>query len=82
MRSAPGSTSRGRTARRHTRYPRNMKFAHAMSNDVALHGPDLTVGCSVYTPDELGLVDRRTDTAPVAAWVAAAERRGPGGSEG
>jgi hypothetical protein len=56
----------------HTRFPRNMKFARAMSNGVALHCPDLTAGCALYTPDELGLVDADADTVPVLDAVAAA----------
>jgi hypothetical protein len=46
----------------HTRYPRNMKFARAMSNGVALHCPDLTAGTAVYTPDELEVDDPDADT--------------------
>jgi hypothetical protein len=47
----------------HTRYPRNMKFARAMSNGVALHCPDLTAGTAVYTPDELEADEPDADTA-------------------
>ena len=36
----------------HMKFPRNMKFARAMSNGVGLHCPDLTAGTPVYTPDE------------------------------
>ena len=38
----------------HMKFPRNMKFARAMTNGVGLHCPDLTAGTPVYTPDELG----------------------------
>src|SRR4051794_5265660 len=48
----------------HTRYPRNMKFARAMSNGVGLHCPDLTAGTPVYTPEELGVADHDADVAP------------------
>jgi hypothetical protein len=50
----------------HMKFPRNMKFARAMSNGVGLHCPDLTAGASVYTPDELGVDDPDADIAPVA----------------
>jgi hypothetical protein len=50
----------------HTKFPRNMKFARAMSNGVGLHCPDLTAGAPVYTPDELGVEDPDADIAPVA----------------
>src|SRR3954454_14494053 len=59
----------------HMRYPRNMKFARAMSNGVALHCPDLTAGTAVYTPDELEVEDPDADApaepvdAPVEADV-------------
>jgi hypothetical protein len=49
----------------HMKFPRNMKFARAMSNGVGLHCPDLTSGASVYTPDELGVEDPDADVAPV-----------------
>ncbi|MEA2250043.1 MAG: hypothetical protein QOG70_285 [Solirubrobacteraceae bacterium] len=49
----------------HTKFPRNMKFARAMSNGVGLHCPDLTAGTPVYTPDELGVEDPDADIAPV-----------------
>jgi hypothetical protein len=48
------------------KFPRNMKFARAMSNGVGLHCPDLTAGAPVYTPDELGVDDPDADIAPVA----------------
>src|SRR4051794_40931079 len=48
----------------HTRFPRNMKFARAMSNGVGLHCPDLTAGTPVYTPEELGVEDADADVAP------------------
>jgi hypothetical protein len=51
----------------HMRYPRNMKFARAMSNGVALHCPDLTAGTAVYTPDELEVDDPDADTPPAEA---------------
>jgi hypothetical protein len=54
----------------HTRYPRNMKFARAMSNGVALHCPDLTAGTAVYTPDELEVDDPDAD-APLEPAVEA-----------
>jgi len=54
------------TPSNHTRFPRNMKFARAMSNGVGLHCPDLTAGMPVYTPDELGSEDPDADVAPVA----------------
>jgi hypothetical protein len=50
----------------HTKFPRKMKFARAMSNGVGLHCPDLTAGAPVYTPDELGVDDPDADIAPVA----------------
>jgi hypothetical protein len=50
----------------HMKFPRNMKFARAMSNGVGLHCPDLTAGAPVYTPDELGVDDPDADIAPVA----------------
>jgi hypothetical protein len=49
----------------HMKFPRNMKFARAMSNGVGLHCPDLTAGAPVYTPDELGIDDPDSDVAPV-----------------
>jgi hypothetical protein len=49
----------------HMKFPRNMKFARAMSNGVGLHCPDLTAGAPVYTPDELGVEDPDADIAPV-----------------
>jgi hypothetical protein len=55
----------------HTRYPRNMKFARAMSNGVALHCPDLTAGTAVYTPDELEVDDPDADTPPAEPAVEA-----------
>ena len=45
-------------------FPRNMKFARAMSNGVGLHCPDLTAGTPVYTPDELGGEEPDGDVAP------------------
>src|SRR4029079_4829983 len=48
----------------HTRFPRNMKFARAMSNGVGLHCPDLTAGTPVYTPGELGVDDADADVVP------------------
>ena len=48
----------------HTKFPRNMKFARAMSNGVGLHCPDLTAGTPVYTPDELGVEDPDADVDP------------------
>jgi hypothetical protein len=50
----------------HMKFPRNMKFARAMSNGVGLHCPDLTAGAPVYTPDKLGIDDPDADVAPVA----------------
>jgi hypothetical protein len=49
----------------HTRYPRHMKFARAMSTGVGLHCPDLTAGVPVYTPGELE-ADPVAGSAPVA----------------
>jgi hypothetical protein len=49
----------------HMKFPRNMKFARAMSNGVGLHCPDLTAGAPVYTPDELGVDDPDADVAPI-----------------
>ena len=57
----------------HTKFPRNMKFARAMSNGVGLHCPDLTAGAPVYTPDELGVEDPDADIAPAAEEDAAGE---------
>jgi len=54
----------------HTKFPRNMKFARAMSNGVGLHCPDLTAGTPVYTPDELGLEDPDAHRAPEPAPLA------------
>jgi hypothetical protein len=51
----------------HTRFPRNMKFARAISNGVGLHCPDLTAGTPVYTPDELGAAEPDADVAPASA---------------
>jgi hypothetical protein len=74
----------------HTRFPRNMNFARAMSNGVGLHCPDLTAGTPVYTPDELGVSDADADvapdadavsSAPAAADPAAAAGAGDGGEE-
>ena len=48
----------------HIKFPRNMKFARAMSNGVGLHCPDLTAGTPVYTPDELGADDPDADVTP------------------
>ncbi len=50
----------------HMKFPRNMKFARAMSSGVGLHCPDLTAGTAIYTPDELGIEDPDADIAPVA----------------
>jgi hypothetical protein len=50
----------------HMKFPRNMKFARAMSNGVGRHCPYLTAGAAVYTPDELGVEDPDADVAPVA----------------
>src|SRR3954468_13175530 len=49
----------------HMKFPRNMKFARAMSNGVGLHCPDLTAGTPVYTPDELGADDPDADASPL-----------------
>ncbi|MEN3281380.1 MAG: hypothetical protein V7607_2520 [Solirubrobacteraceae bacterium] len=49
----------------HMKFPRNMKFARAMSNGVGLHCPDLTAGAPVYTADELGVEDPDADVTPV-----------------
>ena len=57
----------------HMKFPRNMKFARAMSNGVGLHCPDLTAGAPVYTPDELGVEDPDADIAPVVDGSAEAE---------
>ena len=57
----------------HMKFPRNMKFARAMSNGVGLHCPDHTAGAPVYTPDELGVEDPDADIAPVAEEDAAGE---------
>ena len=65
----------------HMKFPRNMKFARAMSNGVGLHCPDLTAGTPVYTPDELGLEDPDADVGPPPRSRRADERaggRGPG----
>jgi hypothetical protein len=53
----------------HTKFPRNMKFARAMSNGVGLHCPDLTAGASVYTPDELGAPEPEPDMPPDPAAI-------------
>lgn len=57
----------------HMKFPRNMKFARAMSNGVGLHCPDVTAGAPVYTPDELGAEDAEAAIAPVT--VAATRHR-------
>jgi hypothetical protein len=57
----------------HARFPRNMKFARAMSNGVGLHCPDLTAGTPVYTPDELGVDDPDADVSPDAHAAAEVE---------
>jgi len=57
----------------HMKFPRNMKFARAMSNGVGLHCPDLTAGAPVYTPDELGVEDLDADVAPAVDAGEAAE---------
>lgn len=36
------------------KFPRNMLFARAMSNGVRFFCPDIFLGATVYTPDELG----------------------------
>jgi hypothetical protein len=73
----------------HTRFPRNMKFARAMSNGVGLHCPDLTAGTPVYTPEELGVEDPDADVAPEdeapdgdAGPVEPADDSGPGIASG
>src|SRR4051794_35106566 len=48
----------------HMKFPRNMKFARAMSNGVGLHSPDLTAGTPVYTLDELGAEQLDGDITP------------------
>jgi hypothetical protein len=72
----------------HTRFPRNMKFARAMSNGVGLHCPDLTAGTPVYTPDERGVTDADADIPAVdepptdgAADAPATEHDGETGGE-
>jgi hypothetical protein len=57
----------------HMKFPRNMKFARAMSNGVGLHCPDLTAGTPVYTPDELEVEDPDADVAPEAEGEAVQE---------
>jgi hypothetical protein len=57
----------------HMKFPRNMKFARAMSNGVGLHCPDLTAGTPVYTPDELGVDDPDADVAPAVDGTTDAE---------
>lgn len=37
-----------------SKFPRNMLFARAMSNGVKFHCPDVFLGATVYTPEELG----------------------------
>ncbi|MEA2380303.1 MAG: hypothetical protein QOH72_274, partial [Solirubrobacteraceae bacterium] len=54
------------TPSNHAKFPRNMKFARAISNGVGLHCPDLTAGTPVYTPDELGVADADADVTPAA----------------
>src|SRR3954453_5595418 len=66
----------------HMRYPRNMKFARAMSNGVALHCPDLTAGTAVYTPDELELDDPDADTPPAEGAVDVGAGEQPPAEEG
>jgi hypothetical protein len=60
----------------HMKFPRNMKFARAMSNGVGLHCPDLTAGTPVYTPDELGLEDPERDTEDTSGTPHAQDDRG------
>lgn len=64
----------------HTRFPRNMKFARAISNGVGLHCPDLTAGTPLYTPDELGLDDPDADVLAGAAPADATTAQGAGES--
>ena len=61
----------------HMKFPRNMKFARAMSNGVGLHCPDLTAGAPVYTPDELGIEDPEA-AEPVEATVVEEDAAGGG----
>src|SRR3954453_21748026 len=51
------------TPSNHTKFPRNMKFARAMSNGVGLQCPAPTAGTPVYPPDELGAADADADVA-------------------
>jgi hypothetical protein len=67
----------------HMKFPRNMKFARAMSNGIGLHCPDLTAGAPLYTPDELGAEDPDADIAPADGPAAGtAEPAGGGQGEG
>ena len=71
----------------HTKFPRNMKFARAMSNGVGLHRPDLTAGTPVYTPDELDVEDSDADVPgvdepPPHAEAVAASDPGKSGGDG
>ena len=59
--------TRGGKPSNHMKFPRNMKFARAMSNGVGLHCPDLTAGTPEYTPDELGLENPDADSVPEEA---------------
>jgi hypothetical protein len=69
------------TPSNHMKFPRNMKFARAMSNGVGLHCPDLTAGTPVYTPGELGVDDADADVAPVPDPPANAAVQDPSGQE-
>jgi hypothetical protein len=66
----------------HMKFPRNMKFARAMSNGVGLHCPDLTAGAPVYTPDELGAADQDADVAPADGPTAGPDIQPASGDQG
>jgi hypothetical protein len=52
------------------KFPRNMLFARAMSNGVRWYCPDVFMGSSVYTPEELGAeVDGDGDVIPESVTV-------------
>jgi hypothetical protein len=53
------------------KFPRNMLFARAMSNGVRWFCPDVFDGAPVYTPEELGVIHRSSQTISAGRNVAA-----------
>lgn len=48
------------------KYPKNMLFARAISNAIRWYCPDLFLGSTVYTPEELGEAALEDDSQPAA----------------